>query len=64
MDAILLVDWHLVLLEVEVGDALLEDTHQEVAGELVPAGEARMRDGFKSAKEGLVGTVALTDGCE
>ena len=64
MDAILLVDWHLVLLEVEVGDALLKNTHQEVAGELVLAGEARMRDGFKSAEEGLVGTVTLNDGCE
>ena len=64
MDAILLIDWHLVLFEVEVGDALLEDTNQEVMGELVLVGEARTGDGFKPAKEGLVGVVAPGDGCE
>src|SRR5208282_6331467 len=64
MDAILLVDWHLVLFEFEVSDALPEDTNQEVVGELVLVGEARTRDGFKPAKESLVGVVAPGDGCE
>ena len=56
------LNWHLVLFEVEVDDALLEDTNEEVVGELVPVGEASARDGFKSGKEGLVGLVTLGDG--
>ena len=40
MDAVLLVDRHLVLFEVEVGDALLEDTNEQVVRELVLVGEA------------------------
>jgi hypothetical protein len=59
MDTILLVDWHLILFEVKIGDALPEDANQEVVGELVLVGEAGTRDGFKSAQEGLVGLVAL-----
>ena len=39
MDATLLVDWHLVFFEVEVGDTLLEDTNQEIVGELVLVGK-------------------------
>ena len=64
MDAILLVDWHLVLFQVEVGDALLEDTNQKVVGELVLVGEARSRDGLEPGKEVLVDLVALGDGVE
>ena len=64
MDAILLIDWHLVLFEIEVGDALLEDTNEEIVGELVLIGEASTRDGFKPSKESLVGLVILGDGVE
>ncbi len=64
MDAVLLVDWHLVLFEVEVGDALFEDTKEEVVGELVLVGEASRGDRFKSGKEGLVSLVTLEDGVE
>ena len=64
MDAILLVDGHLVLFEIEVGDALLEDTNEEVVREMVLVGEACGRDGFKPGKKGLVDLVALGDGCE
>src|SRR6266478_6875709 len=64
MDAILLVDRHLVLFEVEVGDALLEDTSEQVVGDLVLIGEARTRDVFKTGQESLVGLMALGDSVE
>src|ERR1700730_2068526 len=64
MDAVELVDRHLVLFEVKVGDALLEDANQQVVGELVLIGEARTRDGLKSAKEVLIDLVAPNDGIE
>ncbi len=59
MNAVLLIDWHLVLFEIEVGDALLQNTNEEVVRELVLIGETRTRDGFKPGKEGFVGFVAL-----
>ena len=40
MDAVLLVDWHLIFFKVEVGDALLEYANQQVVGELVLVREA------------------------
>ncbi len=64
MDAILLVDRHLVLFEVEVGDALLEDANQEVARELVLVRETRARNRFQPGEEGLVSLVALDNGVE
>ncbi len=62
MDAVLLVDRHLVLFEVVVGDALLEDTNHKVVRELVLVGEAGRWDGFEPRKERLVGLVALGNG--
>ena len=53
MNAVLLVDRHFVLFEVEVGDALLKDTNEEVVGELVLVGEACGADGLEAAEEGL-----------
>ena len=44
MDAILLVDRHLVFFEIEVGDALLQDANEEVVRELILVGEACGRD--------------------
>ncbi len=64
MDAILLIDWHLVLFEVEVGDALLQHANQQVVRELVLIGEAGRRDGFESREEALIGFVPLHDGVE
>src|SRR5260370_3905863 len=64
MDAVLLVDWHLVFFEVEVGDPLLKDASQEIVGELVLVGEPSTRDGFKPGEEGLVGLVVLGNGVE
>jgi len=64
MDAILLVDRHLVFFEVEVGDALLEDTNEQVTGELVLIGEPSTRDSSKSGKESLISLVALGNGIE
>ena len=51
MDAVLLVDRHLVLFEIEVGDALLKHANEEVVGELVLVGEAGRRDGFQPGQE-------------
>src|SRR5437879_10961628 len=64
MDAILLVDWHLVLFKIKVGEALLEDTNQEVVRELVLVGEASSRNGLQSGQEGDIGLVPLGDGVE
>ena len=64
MDAILLVDRHLIFFEVEVGDALLKDASQEIMGELVLVGEGGGWDGFKSGKEILIGLVVLGNGVE
>ena len=61
MNAVLLVDGHLVLFEIKVGDALLEDADQEIVRESVLVGEARSRDGLKPRQECLVGLVALED---
>ncbi len=64
MNAILLVDWHLVLFEIEVGDPLLQNADEEVVRELVLVGEASAGDGFQPRQEGLVGLVALGNGFE
>src|SRR5258708_35305119 len=64
MNAILLVDWHLIFFEVEVGDTLLQDTNQEIVGKLVLVGESSARDGFKPGEEGLIRLVVLGDGVE
>src|SRR5216683_814193 len=64
VDAILLVNWHLVLFEVVVGDALPENTNKEVVRELVLVGEPGGRDSFEPGQEGLVGLVELGDGIE
>jgi hypothetical protein len=64
VDAILLVNRHLVLFEVVVGDALPQDTNKEVVRELVLLGEPSGRDSFEPGQEGLVGLVELGDGIE
>src|SRR5260221_11864378 len=64
MNAILLVDWHLVFFEVEVGHTLLQDTNHEIVGKLVLVGESSARDGFKPGEEGLIRLVVLGDGVE
>ena len=64
MDAILLVDQHLILFEVEVRDALLKHADHEVVRELVLVGEAGARNGFEPGNKVLVGFVALNDGFE
>ena len=58
------IDGHFVLFEVEIGDALLEDSNEEVVREMVLVGEARRGDGFQSAKESLVFFLSLADGVE
>ena len=64
MDAILLVDWHLVLFEVEVCDALLEDTNEEIVGEFILIGETSTRDSLKAGEKCLISLVALGDRVE
>jgi len=39
--------------QVEVGDALLEDTNEEVVGELILVGKAGDGDGIKAAQESM-----------
>src|SRR5262249_22316695 len=64
MNAILLIDWHLVLFEVEVGDALLEHTNQQVVGKLVLISKARGWDRLKPLEEVLVSFMPLSDSLE
>ena len=61
MDALLLVDGHLVGLEVEVLDALLELALHELVGEEVLFGEVGGVDGGEADEVGLVVGVELGD---
>jgi hypothetical protein len=64
MDAVLLVDGHLILFEIEVSDALREDTNEEVVRKLILIGEASRGDRFEPGKEVSIGLVILSDGVE
>ena len=64
VDAVHLVDGHLVLFEVVVVEALLEDAGEEVVGEEVLLGEAGGGDGLEAGEVGDVGGVAAGDGAE
>src|ERR1700733_3108230 len=64
MDAILLIDRHLVFFEVEIGDALLQHADQEIVRELILIGETRSRDGLEPGEEFLVDLVPLRDSVE
>jgi hypothetical protein len=61
VDAIHLVNGHLVFFEVEVSDALLENANEEVVGELILIREAGGGDGLNAGEEGAVGLVALSN---
>ena len=61
MDALLLVDGHLVGLEVEVLDALLELALHELVGEEILFGEVGGVDGGEADEVGLVVGVELGD---
>jgi hypothetical protein len=64
VDAVHLIDGHLVLFEFVVVEALLEDASEEVMGENVLLGEAGGGDGFEAGEVGEVGGVAAIDGGE
>ncbi len=64
MDAVLLVDWHLVFFEVEIGDALLKDANEQIVGKLILVGEASGRDGLEPGKKVRVGLVEAGEGVE
>ncbi len=64
VDAVHLVDGHLVFFEVVVVEALLEDAGEEVVGEDVLLGKAGGGDGFEAGEIGDVGGVAAIDGGE
>ena len=64
VDAVHLVDGHLVFFEVVVVEALLNDAGEEVVGEDVLLGEAGGGDGFEAGEVGDVGGVAAIDGGE
>ena len=58
MDAVKLVDRHLVLFELEVGDALLQAAHENVMRELVLIGEAVGWNRPKPRQKALVDLLA------
>ena len=64
VDAVHLIDGHLVLFELVVVESLLEDASEEVVGEDVLLGEVGGGDGLEAFEEGDVGGVATADGCE
>jgi hypothetical protein len=64
VDAVHLVDGHLVLFEIVVVEVLLEDAGEEIVGENVLLGEACGRDGFEAGEVGDVGRMAAIDGGE
>jgi hypothetical protein len=64
VDAILLIDWHLVLFEVKIGDALLEDTFEKIMGKFVLVGEAGGWNGAKPGEKTRIRFVALHNGFE
>src|SRR5258708_247559 len=64
VDAVLLVDRHLVLFEIEVGNALLQQTDQQVMGQPVLAGKAGGGDGFNPFQERFVRLMAQSDSGE
>jgi hypothetical protein len=64
VDAVHLVDRHLVVFELVVVETLLEDASEEVVGEDILLGEAGGGDGFEAGEVGDVGGVAAIDGGE
>jgi len=64
MDAVLLVDGHLILFEIVVSDALREDTNEEIVRKLILIREASGGDRGEPGKEVLIGLVILGDGVE
>jgi hypothetical protein len=64
VDAVHLIDGHLVVFEVVVVETLLEDAGEEIVGEDVLLGEACCRDGFEARQVGEVFGMATLDGCE
>src|ERR1700722_203901 len=62
MDAIKLVDRHLVFFELEVGNTLLQAAYQQVVRKLVLIAETRSRDGLKPRKQSLVDFLPIDDG--
>jgi hypothetical protein len=64
VNAVHLVDGHLVVFEFVVVEALLEDAGEEVVGEDVLLGEAGGGDGFEAGEIGDVGGVAAVGGGE
>ena len=65
VDAVLLVDRHLVFFEVEIGDALLEDANEQSRGRVGPDRRSRWWGSPRSrARKIAVGLVALGNGGE
>ena len=59
MDAILLIDRHLILFQIEIGDALLQHANQQVVRKLILVGKTRRRDSFKPPQKRLIRLVPL-----
>ena len=58
------VDRHLVLFKIEIRDALLQDTNQQVMRKLILITEPSGRNRIQAVQEVLVCFVPLRDGCE
>ena len=64
VDAVLLIDRHLILFEIVVGNALLQHSNQQIVRKLIAIVEPCGRNGLQSREKVFVGFVKLSDGCE
>src|SRR5712671_7300756 len=64
VDAVKLIDRHLIFFQVEVGDALLEDSNKKVVGKLILVREAVRADRIEAAQEAAVRLITFCDGSE
>src|SRR5712675_773280 len=62
VDAVKLINRHLVFFQIEVDDTLLEDSNKKIVGELILVREAIRADGIEAAQEAAVRLITFRDG--
>src|SRR5712672_4483158 len=64
VDAVKLIDRHLIFFQVEVGDPLLEDSNKKIVGELILVRETNRPDRIEPAQEAAVRLITFRNGSE
>src|SRR5712675_1393554 len=62
VDAVKLINRHLVFFQIEIGDTLLEDSNKKVVGKLILVREAVRADRIEPAQEAAVRLITFCDG--